>query len=208
MSIKKFLSAMIVGAIILLPCKNIHAEENLIAEYEKAVDIYNLDQQVDWKNLMVNAIKLRNLDPQNVIAFRALVYYQRDQMQIKQARAYCKDALKNKPSTELAIEAYFQLADMYHNEMNYDFKAIKYVNQAISIVKRKYKPAEIDKIVNGNDVIAKDLKLTGKTNTIRELYILKSELEGANPTFETSTEIENSIIKSEKIFNIKYRTDW
>lgn len=108
---------------------------------------------------------------------------------LKVAIDYCHATIKSKPSKEVAIEAYYQLADIYHNEFNVPFRVQKFSAKAISLVKSRYSKAEIEEFVNGADAV------NGKTNSIRKLYILKSEIENVSPNFDSNDQPH-------------YRTDW
>ena len=108
---------------------------------------------------------------------------------LKVAIDYCHATIKSKPSKEIAIEAYYQLADIYNSEFNVPFRVQKFSAKAISLVKNRYSKAEIEEFVNGSDT------LNGKTNSIRELYILKSKIENVEPTIDSDGQAH-------------YRTDW
>ena len=116
--------------------------------------------------------------------------------------------LNSNPSTDLAIECYLQLGDIYYNDIDDVNEARKYVDKAITLVKKEYTQKEIDMLVNGTNVKVVDFVLIGKSNTIRELYILKSDIEDESPTFAAETVVEMMITTSDVIGNIKYRTNW
>ena len=98
---------------------------------------------------------------------------------------------------------------MYYNEFNDKANAKKFIDAGIALVKKTYSKAEIEKFVNGTNVEIKDFKLVGKTNTIRELYILKSDIENVNPTFKSVVRLEFlEVFEEDRIYDIKYRTNW
>ena len=121
--------------------------------------------------------------------WRNTIQNYRDKGVLKVAIDYCHATIKSKPSKEVAIEAYYQLADIYRNEFNVPFRVQKFSAKAISLVKSRYSKVEIEEFVNGEDA------LNGKTNSIRELYILKSELENVSPKLDENNQPH-------------YRTDW
>ena len=151
---------------------------------------------------------MAELDALNPTAFRAAIYYFREQGDLKAAMDYCQRILKTNCPPDTAIEANTQLGDMYYNEFNDKTNAKKFINAGIALVKKTYSKSVIEKFVNGTNVEIKDFKLVGKTNTIRELYILKSDIENVNPTFNEHTIMKNDYSLTDRIYNIKYRTDW
>ena len=209
---KKFLIAVFLICISIVTlssadtayAKKVVNKDPMIVEYENAIDIYNLDNKFDdkdkLKELFETAQKLQKLDPKNVMAFRATVYYYRKQGAIKTAVDYCKATAKEKLSTELAIDAYYQLGDMYRHEWYVEFYYQKFTNRALLLVKNKYSKADIEKFVNEADVLQVNGTLVGKTNTVRNLYALKSEIENVNP----------ELIQTDKdgVYRLKYRTNW
>ena len=119
--------------------------------------------------------------------FKNTVRKYREHGAVKVAIDYCQATIKSKPSDkDVSIEAYYQLADIYHNDFNVPFRVNKFTNKAIALVKNKYSKKEIEEFVNGEDA------LNGKTNTVREIYILKSEIENVKPESDPP----------------RYRTDW
>lgn len=150
---------------------------------------------------------MAELDALNPTAFRAAIYYYREQGDLKTAMDYCQRILKTNCPADTAIEAYTQLGDMYYNEFNDKANAKKYINAGIALVKKNYSKAEIEKFVNGTNVEIKNSELIGKTNTIRELYILKSDIENINSTFNSSSVMKDMEL-TDRIYGIKYLTDW
>ena len=196
---KKFFAVVILNLILICNVA-LAADENQsqIAEYEKIIDLFDLDNEVDEMELLNNAQKLQAIDPHNLIAFRATVHYYRKHGELQTAIYYCNSTAKFKYSTELTIEAYYQLADIYQHEFNVPFRVQKFLRKGIDIVKKKYSRKEIEKFVNGTNIIYDGKNFHGKTNTIRDLYILKNEYEKSSPKIEETAE--------GKIF--KYQTDW
>lgn len=180
----------------------------MIAKYERDIDIFNLDSKIDWDKLMSTAQKLNAIDNQNSTAFRATAFYYRNNEDMQTVAEYCKKVLESSKTPLLSIEALSQLGDIYFNEFNDKATARKYIDQAIALTKKQYSQSEIDEFVNGTNIELINLRLTGKTNSIRELYILKSDLEDCIPDFEAEALIENLLMEDYKIYNIKYRTDW
>lgn len=178
----------------------------LIAKYERDLNIFDFDNQINWQTVYETSQKLAELDALNPTAFRAAIYYYREQGDLKTAMDYCQRILKTNCPADTAIEAYAQLGDMYYNEFNDKTNAKKFINAGIALVKKTYSQAVIEKFVNGTNVEIKDFNLVGKTNTIRELYILKSDIEDVNPTFNSSTVMKDMEL-TDRISNIKYRTD-
>ena len=180
----------------------------LINKYENSIDLYNFDNKINWQEMLETAEKLSSLDPQNPTAFIVTVNSYREQDKIHNVINYCKKMLNSNPSTDLAIECYLQLGDIYYNDIDDVNEARKYVDKAIALVKKEYTQKEIDMLVNGTNVKVVDFVLIGKSNTIRELYILKSDIEDESPTFAAETVVEMMITTSDVIGNIKYRTNW
>ena len=187
---------------------NENRRQFMIAKYEKDIDIYDFDSKINFQEMMETAQKLSDIDPQNTSAFRATIYGLRESDQMQRVMDYCNKILTSDSSPELMIEACIQLGDIYFNEYNDQAKARQYVNQGIALAKQRYSKHEIEKFVNGSTAEIKNLMLTGKSNSIRELYILKSDIEEVNPEFDSSTTIENMVVTEDRIYNIKYRTDW
>ena len=109
---------------------------------------------------------------------------------------------------ELSIEACAQLGDIYYNEIFDTPTAKSFVDRGIALVKKKYSRAEIERLVNGTNVEVNEFKLIGRSNTIRELYILKADIENVNPKFDAVSVMEDLTLVEDRIYNIKYRTDW
>lgn len=175
----------------------------LIAKYERDLDIYDFGKKINLQDMMTTAEKLAALDAGNANAFRAIVYVYRHEDKIQNVIDYCKQMLAANTSAELSIEACAQLGDIYYNEIFDTPTAKKFVDRGIALVKKKYSKAQIEKLVNGTNVEVVDLELVGRSNTIRELYILKSDIENVNPQFATESKLTE-----DRIYNIKYRTDW
>lgn len=175
----------------------------MIAKYERELDVFNLNRKLNWSALMDTAQKLSSLDSQNSTAFRATAMYYRNNEDMRTVADYCEKVLASSKTPLLSIEALSQLGDIYFNEFNDKATARKYVDRAIALAKKNYSRKEIEELVNGTDVELVDVRLTGKTNSIRELYILKSDLEDCTPEFEV-----NLTLMEYKIYNIKYRIDW
>ena len=178
----------------------------LIAKYERDIDIYDFNRKVDTQKLMETAQKLSNIDPQNAIAFRATIYCLRMEDKNQRAIDYSKQML-NAKSIDVRIEACTQIGDIYYNEYNDKATAKKFVDQGIALVKSKYSPNEIEKLVNGSNVKIQNLEITGKSNTIRELYALKSELENISPSVSSEATVKDNMIVEDNM-KLKYRTDW
>ena len=188
---------------------NENRRQFLITKYEKDIDIYDFNSNIDWQAIMETTQKLIEIDPKNPNAFRTQIYYYRDQSDFKTVIDKCKKVLQSSDnSTDLLIEACCQLGDIYYNEFDDKNTARKYIDYGIQIVKKTYTPAEIEKFVNGTNVYLSDQRLVGRTNSVRELYVLKSDIEDVNPSFDAETTVEQMIVVEDKIYNIKYRTDW
>ena len=180
----------------------------LVAKYERDLDIYDFGKKINLQDMMTTAEKLATLDAGNANAFRGIVYVYRHEDKIQNVVDYCKQMLIANTSADISIEACAQLGDIYYNEIFDTPTAKKYVDQGIALVKKKYSKAEIEKLVNGTNVEIVDSELVGRSNTIRELYILKSDIENVNPRFKTIAIMEDLTLLEDKIYDIKYRTDW
>lgn len=180
----------------------------LIAKYERDLDIYDFNKKINLQNMMTTAEKLAVLDAGNASAFRAIVYVYRHEDKIQNVIDYCKQILDANTSAELSIEACAQIGDIYYNEIFDTPTAKKFVDQGIALVKKKYSKAQIEKLVNGTNVEISKFELVGRSNTVRELYILKSDIENVNPQFDSVTAVEDLTLIEDRIYNIKYRTNW
>ena len=180
----------------------------LIAKYERDLDIYDFGKKINLQDMMTTAEKLTALDEGNANAFRAIVYVYRHEDKIQNVVDYCKQMLAANTSADISIEACAQLGDIYYNEIFDTPTAKSYVDQGIALVKKKYSTAEIEQLVNGTNVEIVELQIVGRSNTIRELYILKSDIENVNPEFDSVSVMEDLALIEDRIYNIKYRTDW
>ena len=181
----------------------------LIAKYERDLDIYDFDKKINLQDMMATAEKLATLDAGNAAAFRGIVYVYRHEDKIQNVVEYCKQILNANTSVELSIEACAQLGDIYYNEIFDTPTAKKYVDMGIAFVKKKYSKAEIEKLVNGTNVEIVDFKFVGRSNTVRELYVLKSDIENINPEFDRMSTLKDYLeLVEDKFYNIKYRVDW
>ena len=179
----------------------------LIAKYERELDIYDFNK-ANLKNITATAEKLAGVDPNNPAVFKAMIYVYLQENRIQSVIDYCEEILRNDSPVDLSIEACEQLGDIYLNDFKDNDAARKYIDKGISLVKTRYSAAQIDKLVNNNDIQLVDLELSGRTNTIRELYVLKSNIENINPSFEAVATMEELTLTEDRIFNIRYRTDW
>jgi len=179
----------------------------LIAKYESELDIYKFKNK-NLKNIMSTAEKLAAIDPDNPAVFRTMIYVYLRENKIQNIIDYCEEILRTNSPVDLSIEACEQLGDIYLNDFKDNDTARKYVDKGIALVKARYTPAQIEKLVNNNDMQLVDLEFTGRTNTIRELYVLKSDIENINPSFEANSTISEYTLEEDRIFNIRYRTDW
>lgn len=179
----------------------------LVAKYERDLDIYDFDKKINLQDMMTTAEKLAAIDAGNVTAFRAKVFVYRQDADLQPFFNYCYEILDTSNSLELLIEACLQLGDWSYTIKDADI-ARGYVDKGIAIVKVNYTPAQIEELVNGTDVQMKDYQLIGRSNSIRELYILKSEIENCNPSFDYLAVTNDLILGVIKFYNIKYRTDW
>ena len=181
----------------------------LIAKYERDLDIYDFDKKINLQDMMATAEKLAALDAGNASAFRAIVYVYRHEDKIQNVVDYCKEILNANTSVEMSIEACAQLGDIYYNELFDTPTAKKFVDQGIALVKKKYSKSQIEKLVNSTNVEISFSKFIGRSNTIRELYILKSDIENINPEFDSLSElVDMDKLITDQIYNIKYQTDW
>ncbi|MBR4152480.1 MAG: hypothetical protein IKT98_05920 [Selenomonadaceae bacterium] len=187
---------------------DIKQNQFLIAKYERDLDIYDFDKKINLQDMMVTAEKLAAIDVGNASAFRATVYVYRHEDKIQNVVDYCKEILNANTSVDLSIEACAQLGDIYYNEIFDTPTAKKFVDRGIALVKKKYSKAQIEKLVNGTNVEIKDCYITGRSNTVRELYILKSDIENVNPKFDSISIVKDWLLIEDRIHNIKYRTDW
>lgn len=179
----------------------------LIAKYERELDIYDFSK-ANLKNITATAEKLEAVDPNNPAVFRAMIYVYLQENRIQSVIDYCEEILRNDSPVDLLIEACEQLGDIYLNDFKDNDLARKYINQGIELVKKRYSTTQIEKLVNSNEIQLVNFELSGRTNTIRELYVLKSNIENVNPSFETVTRMEDLTLTEDRIFNIRYRTDW
>lgn len=183
-------------------------QQFLIAKYERDLDLYDLDSGIDWAKMTETTEKLQEIEPLNATAFRATIYAYRESGDLKKSVDYCNKMLNSACPADTAIEACTQLGDIYLNELNDKANAKKFINQGISLVKKNYTATMIKKLVNGTNFQISNMQPVGKTNTIRELYILKSDLENINPTFKSISKIEDLLVTEYRIYDIKYRTNW
>lgn len=179
----------------------------LIAKYERDLDIYDFDKAINLQDMMNTAEKLKAIDAGNATAFRAIVFVYRHEDKIQNVIDYCNQVLNENQSVDISIEACAQLGDIYYNEIFDTPTAKKFVDRGIALVKERYSKTEIEKLVNGTNVEISDFMLVGRSNTIRELYILKSDIENVNPKFDRVATVEEMLLE-DRICNIRYRTDW
>lgn len=179
----------------------------LIAKYERDLDIYDFGKKINLQDMMTTAEKLAALDAGNASAFRATVYVYRHEDKIQNVVDYCKEMLAANTAADISIEACAQLGDIYYNEIFDTPTAKKYVDQGIALVKKKYSKAQIEKLVNGTNVALVDFRLEGHSNTIRELYVLKSDIENCFPSVRTESIITELVLDMYRVA-AKYRTDW
>ena len=180
----------------------------LIAKYENDLNIYDFNNVINWQKVYETAQKLTELDALNAVAFRAMIYCYRENEDFDIAQDYCQRILKTNCPADTAIEAYTQLGDMYLIEFDDQENAKKFINAGIALVKENYSKAEIENFVNGTNFEINFMGPVGKTNTIRELYILKSDIENVMPTFKEITKIKKMDVIEDRIYDIKYKTDW
>lgn len=179
----------------------------LIAKYERDLDIYDFGKKINLQDMMSTAEKLAALDAGNASAFRATVYVYRHEDKIQNVVDYCKEILAANTTTDISIEACAQLGDIYYNEIFDTPTAKKYVDMGIALVKKKYSRSQIEKLVNGTNVALVNSVLEGHSNTIRELYVLKSDIEDCFPSVRSETIMSDYVIDEDKV-SAKYRTDW
>ena len=60
----------------------------------------------------------------------------------------------------------------------------------------------IEKFVNGTNFEILDMIPVGKTNIIRELYILKCDLETVLPTFQASMTFEDMMLVEDRVYEV------
>ena len=183
-------------------------QQFLVAKYERDLDLFDLNSSVDWKNILPTAEKLQEIEPLNATAFRATIYAYREQGDLKKSVDYCKRFLNANAPADTEIEAYAQLGDIYLNEFDDKTNAKIFVDKGINLVKKNYSATMIEKFVNGTNFQVSEFIPTGKTNTIRELYILKSDIENILPAFKEKSVVEDMLLVEDKIYDIKYKTDW
>ena len=183
-------------------------QQFLITKLERDLDLFDLDSTVDWLKILTTAERLQELDALNPSAFRATIYAYREQNDLKKSVDYCKKILNSNPPADTAIEACTQLGDIYFNELNNKSQAKIFIDRGINLVKKNYSAAMIEKFVNGTNFEISDAKPTGKTTTIRELYILKCDLENVLPTFQASMTVEDNLLIEDRVYDIKYKTNW
>ena len=182
--------------------------QSLIAIYEKNLDVYDLSNKLDVKELMETAGKLEELDPLNPIAFRAMAFVYRDQQKSGDLLQRCKSLLAKDIPVDLKIEVCAQMGDIYYHELNDTAKGRSFIDQGITLARSKYSPDEIERLVNGDSMEFSMGELQGKTNIIQQLYVLKSDIENVIPTFDSKTVVKGLKLTEHRIYNIKYRTDW
>lgn len=175
-----------------------------------SLDIYNFDgAKINLQNFSATLKKLEKLSPNDATVLRAKVYLYRRDDKIQDAFDLCRSVLQAKKNPpELLIEACLWAGDICLNDRNDRDAAREFVDCGIALVKQKFSQAEIDSLVNGTNVEVSDLKLIGHSNTIRELYILKADIENVNPKFDTVSVVEELALTEDRLYNIKYRTDW
>ena len=113
-------------------------------------------------------------------------------------------------SVNAAIKSLAVSANIYYYEQNNKVEARNLVNKGIELVKNNYTKDEIEALVNGTNVEIKDVVFEGTSNPIRDLYVIKSDIEDSNPSFysETNVNTAKDFAIEDIIKNIKYRTDW
>ena len=183
-------------------------QQFLITKYERDLDLFDFNNAVDWKNILPTAKKLQEIEHLNATAFRATIYAYRKQGDLKKSVDYCNKILNSNCPDDTAIEALTQLGDIYYNEFQDKATAKKFVDKGISLCKKNYSAAMIEKFVNGTNFQISEWQPVGKTNTIRELYILKCNLENVFPTFKRVSTFEDMLITENRIYDINYRTNW
>ncbi len=183
-------------------------QQFLITKLERDLDLLDLDSAIDWQKILPTAARLQELDPLNPSAFRATIYAYREQGDLKKSLDYCNRILSSNCPDDTAIEAYTQLGDIYFNEFNDKTNAKIFVDKGIALCKKNYSAAMIEKFVNGTNFQISDFTPTGKTNTIRELYILKSDIENIFPVFTRISVVEDMLLTEDRIHDIKYKTNW
>lgn len=183
-------------------------QQFLIAKYERDLDLYDLDKGIDWQSMAETAGKLQAIDPLNATAFRATIYAYREEGDLKKSVDYCNKILSANCPADTAIEACTQLGDIYYNELNDKASAKKFIDKGIALCKKNYSAAMIEKLVNGTNFEISAGEPVGKTNTIRELYVLKSDIEKNIPAFKVISKAEKMTLLEDKFYDIKYRTDW
>ena len=219
--LKKFLVSLALSSLIFNPASaeiknaetsgenmNKSQREFLIAKYEQDLNILDFDRKINWQTIYETSQKLAELDANNPAAFRAKIYYFREQGYWSKAVDLCNEVLNKNPPADILIEAYTLLGDMNYNEYGNKAEAKKFIDAGIALVKKTYSKAEIEKFVNGMNVQLKDLELVGKSNAIRELYVLKSEIEDCNPTFKEESKMHDLELDYDRIYDLKYKTDW
>ncbi len=174
-----------------------------IARYERDIDIYNFGGTHDPHQQLETAQKLIELDPQNTTAFRFMLAYYRHQNTLDKIKTYCQQVIDGNYSDEMKLNAYVQLSDLSDDNL-----ARSYINQGIALAQTRYSPAEIENLVNGDNVMLFDNTLTGRSNVIRELYVKKNDLEKYPPMFNMDTHIQTLYVTGSKIYNIHYKTNW
>ena len=181
----------------------------LIAKYERDIDIYDLNNNKDFYQGVDIAQELNKIDPQNTTAFRYMVAYYRNQGDLEKVKKYCQQIINSNSSAAMKINAYVQLGDIYSNIYNNQEQAKAYINKGIKLAQENYASAEIERLVNGSNVRMSSDRLIGKSNALRELYVLKSDLEGEPPSFEIETVVSSdALLIKDTISNIRYQTNW
>ena len=179
-----------------------------ILKLERELDLFDLSRAINWKKVLPTAEKLQEIEPFNATAFRATVYYYREQGDLKKSVDYCNRFLNSNCPDDTAIEALTQLGDIYLNEFGDKATAKNFVDKGINLVKKNYSAAMIEKFVNGTNFQVRMYLPVGKTNIIRELYILKCTIEGSVPTFKAGAKVRKDLLTEDSIYNIRYRTNW
>lgn len=183
----------------------------LIAKYEQYIDIYDFKAREDSPDgtPLEIAQKLIALDPENTYAFRYMISYYRDSSHLDKLKSYCEQIIHSNASPQLKINACLQLGELYYSNDEYNIALAKtYVDMGINLAKTQYSPATIDHFVNGSNATYKrtdssDLIWEGKSNPLRELYLLKNSLEEYPPSF-----VYDFVEGKEQFYNIHYKVDW
>lgn len=193
------------------PKVSLFSSDPEIATLEQKINIYDTHNTISVNEARKIANQILKKDKRNAAAFRCLVACWIKEGRIDKAKEMCNKILEKEPTSLLAIEAYNQLGDIYLDESegeNRRSDARTCMEKGIALIRKYYSSIEIESLVNGTNVRVINWKLTGTSNTVRELYVKKFEIEGVAPYFKEETYFDTPyMVSGNKINELCFRTN-